>query len=184
MQTSPITDRVFDFTEDEKAPRIAYKYRFPQINVRQTGGGWFSKPKEQFYETFVEVTPEFRLKSGMVGQHPILALTPFEVIDAHQWHGKTPYDITDIKTGRLIEKSPTTWQISTVNKMSGERFPMVHTCANKDEVLRVNFRLNAITTYCQSLLKPFSSDLENGGRIPLDELRSNIADFPPDFSHF
>ncbi len=184
MQTSPITDRVIDLTSDENTPRIAYKYKFPQINVRQTGGGWFSKLKEQFYETFVEVTPEFNLKSGMMGQHQILALTPFEVIDAHQWHGKSPYDIINIKTGRLIEKSPTTWQVSSVNKLSGERFPLVHTCADKDEVLRVNFRLNAITTYCQNLLKPFASDLASGDPIDLDELRSSIADYPPDFSNF
>ena len=184
MQTSLITDRVIDLTSDENAPRIEYNYRFPQIEVRKTKGGWLSQTNEEFYESFVEVTPTFDLLSGMMGAHPILAITPFEVIDAHQWHGQKPYDITDTKTGRLIEKSPVSWQVSAVNKLSGDRFPLVHTCANKDEVLRVNFRLNVITTYCQNLLKPFAPDLASGDPIPLEELRSSISDFPPDFSNF
>lgn len=181
MHVDPITDRINVKIDDPSHPRIEYYYRFPQADT-QPKRGWFKSASLEFVQTWVEVTPSFDLVTGMMGKHPILSLTPFEVVDGYQFHGRQPVHIMSRDGSRIAEHCPTVWEVASMNKSTGERFPMVFSCASRDEVTRVNYRLNLILSYCRSILSMFNGDLAKNGKVPLDELKEVLAENPPNFS--
>ena len=177
MQIDPITDKVLAKLDDNTAPRIEYYYRFPQVDVLPKKG-MFRNANFEFAQKWVDVTPVFNLVSGMMGAHPILSLTPFEVVDAHEWHGQKPFHITTRDGSKILEHMPKTWQIGSMNLRTGERFPMLHSVANRDQVNRVNYQLNRILDYSKSILSMFEHELAEKGEVPLDELKGAIAENP------
>lgn len=78
----------------------------------------------------------------------------FETVDAHQWNGWRKEDIRDGK-GQVILQIPTMWEVAGVNSGNDERVMIARTTASRDEVFKLNTRLNKFFGFCQNVLEPY-----------------------------
>jgi len=88
----------------------------------------------------------------------------FETVDAHQWNGWPKDDVRDAN-GRTILKTPTMWEVAGVNTGKDQRVMVARTTAGRDEVFKLNTRLNKFFGFCQNVLAPFD--------VQLAEMRAN-----------
>lgn len=149
-------------------------------------GGFISPPKyqTQHVETFVRVnllagtvhiyglggdmvdtgvsyfkdTPKANERHRALYHVSIFDLVLFETVDAHQWNGWPKDDIRN-GNGQTILKIPTMWEVAGVDSGEDQRVLVARTTAVRDEVFKLNTRLNKFFGFCQTTLEPFQAQI-------------------------
>lgn len=86
---------------------------------------------------------------------------PFEVVDDHQWNGEERSSITHYDQGRYTkgEQERACWQIASFDEGKGERFVAAITHASRDDVFKVQNRLNQVLAEAKRLTQPYMAEI-------------------------
>lgn len=192
MQANDPSD---ELSVDIKAdpPRIVYKMTVFFWLTAEAEKQNSKTNKHNLFSRFIEDkktrTLEIDLSAGRFDGHNIFELGNFELVDYNQWSGRPLYQIRSrpkMRNGQqlgdqLLTTEPPLWDISTINVATGKRIILIRSHCDKDKLFPILNRINILLDYTRSICKPWADLIHEDERIPIDELREQIADNPPRF---
>ena len=95
-------------------------------------------------------------------RHCIFNMSPFELVNEHQWSGSQPTQINQWSKARgdyKIGSERPLWGISGFDAARGQRILAGISHAEKDSVFTVQYRLNMMLEYVRGLIKPYENEV-------------------------
>ena len=180
MFTTPPADDL-QINLDGSEPEISYHASTSYLKPVQQKG-MFRNQDFKFDEIEAQARIKLDLRRGLINEHRIYELGLFELSNEDQWNGQEPFKISSTGEKRItLTESPALFAIVTLNTATGERIRVCIGHNDKDHMFIILNRINAILEYGRQALFPWQDILENGGEIPIEELREVLSAAPPRF---
>lgn len=180
---APLRDHLEIYDAEDELYIIQYIINYPLARMRKKPWALFGNdPTYEFYEERQEVMFSFWMTHGALYNDyldsskilngisywnhpdtwedhqtrgkclPVSHLSPFETVDGYAWNGHERAQIK-FKSGVVYETAPSIWQIASANTLEGTRFAPFGTSVSRDDVYRVQMKLNRLLAYAQEASK-------------------------------